>query len=69
MHTEFILWFRGSRGRWEPVANGDTYRAALDQIGSGGRRGGAWLILPKGEDANASPRAFASCRSTGDVNR
>jgi hypothetical protein len=54
---EFVLWHRATRrGQWEPVAIGDTHAACLDQIGTGKRRGGDWLVQPKGTDPNRKPQ-------------
>ncbi len=46
----FTLWHRVSRRhKWEPVAHTTTEFEAAVAIGTGGRHGGMWLILPTGQ--------------------
>jgi hypothetical protein len=47
----FVLWFRprGRRRGWEMVGLSPTHQAAVQLIGTAGRRGGDWLILPSGK--------------------
>jgi hypothetical protein len=55
--TEYVLWWRATRkARWEPVANADSFSGALDQIGTGDRGNGDWIVREKGLDPDAEAR-------------
>lgn len=50
----YCLWFRPDRSprsaAWQLVASAATEAGAVACIGTGGRRGGRWLVLPAGRE-------------------
>ena len=53
----FVLWFRKSRrDQWQPIANGETERAAGDAMYTTDIRHGAWLVCPAGKNPNNAVR-------------
>lgn len=48
----FTLWYKGDarRSGWEPVAHTATEFEAVMLIGTGGRHGGRWQVLPVGRE-------------------
>jgi hypothetical protein len=51
----YILWHRpaGRRGPWQRVGEAQTETEAYALVGTGGRKGGDWCVLPSGKDPNA----------------
>jgi hypothetical protein len=45
--VQVVLWYRPRRGRpWERVARANSEREAWARVGTCGRKGGDWMILP-----------------------